>query len=73
MEFDPEDQDIIQVLAKLREIEAKYPEELLAARRHSYLQADRGNRVRDRRGAGNGRDRKRCKDFKCISHREYTG
>jgi len=37
MEFDPEDQDIIQLLAKLREIEAKYPEELLAARRQSYL------------------------------------
>lgn len=37
MEFDPEDQDIIQLLTKLREAEAKYPEELMAARRQSYL------------------------------------
>lgn len=37
MEFDPEDQDIIHLLAKFRETEAKYPEELLTARRQSYL------------------------------------
>ncbi len=37
MEFDPEDQDIIRLLAKLKEADEKYPEDMLAARRSSYL------------------------------------
>src|SRR5512147_1397942 len=37
MEFDPEDQEIVKLLSKLKDADAKYPEDLLAARRRSYL------------------------------------
>lgn len=37
MGFDPEDQEIIRALTKLKETGENYPEEMLAARRRSYL------------------------------------
>jgi hypothetical protein len=37
MESDPEDQEIIRLLTKLKEAEAEYPEHMLVERRRSYL------------------------------------
>lgn len=37
MDFDPEDQEIIRLLTKIREAEGGYPEHMLVARRRSYL------------------------------------
>lgn len=37
MEFDPEDQEIIRLLTKIKEAEGEYPEHMLVARRRSYL------------------------------------
>jgi hypothetical protein len=37
MEFDPQDQEIVRLLTKLKDGGEKYPEPLLAARRQSYL------------------------------------
>ena len=37
-DFDPQDQEIIQLLGKLRAADQEYPQELLAARRQRYLQ-----------------------------------
>lgn len=37
MEFDPQDQDIVALLSKLKDVGGKYPEDLLAARRRNYL------------------------------------
>lgn len=37
MEFDPKDQDIIHLLTKLKDADAKYPEHMLVARRRSFL------------------------------------
>ncbi|HSB02208.1 MAG TPA: hypothetical protein VLE49_16280 [Anaerolineales bacterium] len=37
MEFDPQDQDIIRLLTKLKDVQGEYPEKMLLARRQSYL------------------------------------
>lgn len=37
MDIDPEDQEIIRLLRKIKEAEREYPERMLVARRHSYL------------------------------------
>ena len=37
MEFDPRDQDIIRLLTKLKDANVEYPENMLVARRQSYL------------------------------------
>jgi hypothetical protein len=37
MQFDPEDQEIIRLLTKIKEAEGAYPEHMLVARRRSYL------------------------------------
>jgi hypothetical protein len=37
MEFDPQDQEIIRLLTKLKDVDEQYPESLLVARRRSYL------------------------------------
>lgn len=37
MEFDPQDQDIVKLLAKLKNAGGEYPEHLLVSRRHMYL------------------------------------
>jgi hypothetical protein len=37
MDVDPEDQEIIRLLTKIKEAEAEYPEHLLVERRRSYL------------------------------------
>lgn len=37
MEFDPQDQDIINLLTRLKDTDAKYPEPMLVARRRSFL------------------------------------
>lgn len=37
MDFDPEDQEIIRLLGKIKDAEGDYPEQMLVARRHSYL------------------------------------
>jgi hypothetical protein len=37
MEFGPQDQDIVALLSKLKDVGGKYPEDLLSARRQNYL------------------------------------
>jgi hypothetical protein len=37
MEFDPQDQNIVKLLTKLKGVGGSYPEHMLAARRQSYL------------------------------------
>jgi hypothetical protein len=37
MEFDPHDQDIIRLLTRLKDVHVEYPENMLVARRQSYL------------------------------------
>jgi hypothetical protein len=37
MEFEPQDQDIVSLLAKLKNAEGQYPEHMLVARRHMFL------------------------------------
>jgi hypothetical protein len=37
VEFEPQDQDIVSLLAKLKNAEGQYPEHMLVARRHMFL------------------------------------
>jgi hypothetical protein len=37
MDLDPEDQEIIRLLGKIKDVEGGYPEHMLVSRRHSYL------------------------------------
>jgi hypothetical protein len=37
MEFDPRDQDLVRLLKKLKDVNDEYPEQLLVARRRSFL------------------------------------